>query len=187
MKLCDFFCVSMQHGTIRFGGITEFQPGQWAGIELDEPIGKNDGSYGGIRYFTCKSKFGLFVPMHRISKDNSDHQLVADKKKRKKTERHSITSMAIEAQSHLRMNNEIEVRTVHGVLVGALSGDCQRISFIWYFITDRQQYVALLDGLVRNGATFCVGCCVLTGLDYSVVPTAQAHVLSHVMVLAVVL
>jgi len=108
---CVVLCV--QHGTIRFGGTTEFHPGQWAGIELEEPIGKNDGSYGGIRYFTCKHKFGLFVPMHRISKSNSDHQQTADKKRRKKTERHrdsfTVTSMAIEAQSQLRMNNEIEV------------------------------------------------------------------------------
>lgn len=64
----------MQRGTIRFGGATEFHPGQWAGVELDSAIGKNDGSYGGIRYFSCKPKFGLFVPMHRISKDTRERE-----------------------------------------------------------------------------------------------------------------
>ena len=56
--LMVFFLSSLQYGTIRFGGTTEFASGQYAGIVLDEEIGKNDGSYGGIRYFTCKPKYG---------------------------------------------------------------------------------------------------------------------------------
>ena len=68
-----------QHGTIRFGGPTEFHQGQWAGVELDSDIGKNDGSYGGIRYFSCTPKYGLFVPMHRVSKDTQ----LLERRKRK--------------------------------------------------------------------------------------------------------
>ena len=36
----------------------DFASGQWAGIELNDPVGKNDGSVNGIRYFKCRPKYG---------------------------------------------------------------------------------------------------------------------------------
>lgn len=38
-------------GVIAFIGEAQFAPGEWAGIVLDEAIGKNDGSVMGVRYF----------------------------------------------------------------------------------------------------------------------------------------
>lgn len=35
---------------MKYYGNTEFGPGLWCGVELDDPLGKNDGSVAGIRF-----------------------------------------------------------------------------------------------------------------------------------------
>ncbi|XP_033955040.2 CAP-Gly domain-containing linker protein 2-like [Pseudochaenichthys georgianus] len=53
-------------GVIRYMGETDFAKGEWCGVELDEPLGKNDGAVAGTRYFQCFHKFGLFAPIHKV-------------------------------------------------------------------------------------------------------------------------
>ncbi|KAJ3268863.1 hypothetical protein HDV01_002149 [Terramyces sp. JEL0728] len=53
-------------GTVRFKGTTNFATGNWIGIELDEPAGKNDGSVMDTRYFECQSGHGIFVRPSQI-------------------------------------------------------------------------------------------------------------------------
>lgn len=48
-------------GVLKFAGKTEFSSGVWYGVALNEPCGKNDGSVGGVRYFRCDDKHGIFV------------------------------------------------------------------------------------------------------------------------------
>ncbi|XKL68472.1 hypothetical protein PGB90_003963 [Kerria lacca] len=55
-------------GILKYYGNTEFGPGLWCGVELDDPLGKNDGSVAGIRYFECLPNFGLFVPVEKVSR-----------------------------------------------------------------------------------------------------------------------
>ncbi|KAF9171891.1 CAP-Gly domain-containing linker protein 4 [Mortierella sp. AD010] len=55
-------------GHLRFLGPTEFKSGTWAGIELDTPTGKNDGSVGDVVYFQCRPKYGIFVLAAKIAK-----------------------------------------------------------------------------------------------------------------------
>ncbi len=42
--------------------------GLWYGIELERPVGKNDGSVNGQRYFTCKPMHGVFAPPTRLQR-----------------------------------------------------------------------------------------------------------------------
>jgi dynactin 1 len=50
-----------QTGIIRFVGRTEFATGDWIGVELEGPTGKNDGSVKGERYFDVEANHGMFV------------------------------------------------------------------------------------------------------------------------------
>uniref|UniRef100_A0A224YJ84 CAP-Gly domain-containing linker protein 1 n=1 Tax=Rhipicephalus zambeziensis TaxID=60191 RepID=A0A224YJ84_9ACAR len=59
----------MKAGTLRFIGPTEFATGQWAGVELDDPVGKNDGSVAGKKYFRCLPRHGLFAPLHKVARE----------------------------------------------------------------------------------------------------------------------
>ncbi|XP_030574187.1 CAP-Gly domain-containing linker protein 4 isoform X2 [Archocentrus centrarchus] len=61
-------------GTLRFCGSTEFSGGLWAGVELDKPEGKNDGSVAGVQYFACRNKHGIFAPLSKISKSLERHK-----------------------------------------------------------------------------------------------------------------
>lgn len=80
-------------GLIAYIGETQFAPGEWAGIVLDDPIGiyfkrrfwvinlragknllihisgKNDGSVAGVRYFQCPEKRGVFSRLTRLTRE----------------------------------------------------------------------------------------------------------------------
>lgn len=53
-------------GEVRFCGTTKFAPGDWVGVVFEEPVGKNDGSLNGVRYFTCPPNHGIFVRPRRL-------------------------------------------------------------------------------------------------------------------------
>uniref|UniRef100_A0AC35TGR4 CAP-Gly domain-containing protein n=1 Tax=Rhabditophanes sp. KR3021 TaxID=114890 RepID=A0AC35TGR4_9BILA len=59
-------------GSCRFLDETNFAKGIWAGVELDSPLGKNDGSVKGERYFTCRPNYGIFVCAEKATRAPTD-------------------------------------------------------------------------------------------------------------------
>ena len=57
-----------KRGRVAFVGDVAGIPGvgPWLGVVLDEPVGKNDGSVGGKKYFDCKSNCGIFVRVEKV-------------------------------------------------------------------------------------------------------------------------
>lgn len=48
-------------GTVMYKGDLEGKKGLFVGVKFDEPLGVNDGSANGKRYFDCGPKYGSFV------------------------------------------------------------------------------------------------------------------------------
>nr|CAG4644310.1 EOG090X0DT2 [Lepidurus arcticus] len=68
-----------RRGEIKYVGKVEFSSGYWVGVQYDEPVGKNDGSVGGKRYFTCQQKYGGFSkPSHVTIGDFPEEGLMDD-------------------------------------------------------------------------------------------------------------
>ncbi|XP_014223669.1 restin homolog isoform X2 [Trichogramma pretiosum] len=61
-------------GVLRYMGQTDFAPGEWCGVELDDPVGKNDGSINDKRYFECRPNHGLFAPPNKVSRSPSNRK-----------------------------------------------------------------------------------------------------------------
>lgn len=52
----------------RYVGTCDGLPaGFWIGVEYDEPVGKNDGSVKGKRFFTCPDGYGGMVRPNNVT------------------------------------------------------------------------------------------------------------------------
>jgi len=106
-------------GTVRYRGSTHFKEGEWVGVELDKPKGKNDGEVRGVRYFSCRAHYGLFTKASNLKLVNPSPQPEEDvvpslESPRSRVPRHSLatTSAARESkpmrQRALSMPHECE-------------------------------------------------------------------------------
>ncbi|KAI5624412.1 CAP-Gly domain-containing linker protein 1 [Silurus asotus] len=86
-------------GVVRFLGETEFAKGHWCGVELDEPLGKNDGAVAGARYFQCLPKYGLFAPAHKVTRIGFPSTTKLKSSRRRSTLQHSPSASSVSSLS----------------------------------------------------------------------------------------
>ncbi|GMH70787.1 hypothetical protein TL16_g05494 [Triparma laevis f. inornata] len=48
-------------GKVKFSGSVHYAKGDWIGVVLEEPAGKNNGTVKGVEYFSCEPQHGMFV------------------------------------------------------------------------------------------------------------------------------
>ncbi|KRY80022.1 ATP-dependent RNA helicase abstrakt [Trichinella pseudospiralis] len=63
VRVGDRVCLTDKRlfGIVAYVGTTQFSPGKWIGVILDEPKGKNNGLVQGKEYFRCEASHGIFV------------------------------------------------------------------------------------------------------------------------------
>lgn len=63
-----------KEGTVRYIGPLHFTDGEWIGLELAEPLGKNNGTVRGETYFSCRENHGIFY------KASADFEIIEEPK-----------------------------------------------------------------------------------------------------------
>jgi len=65
-------------GIIVYIGEVHFGSGEWAGIVLDSPTGKNNGTVNGRQYFQCEPKRGVFSRLNKLTRSPVSSSSSAD-------------------------------------------------------------------------------------------------------------
>ena len=71
----DLVLVEEGVGRVRYVGECHFKPGLWMGIELNHPLGTNDGSIEDRRYFYTNPKRGMCRSYHSLTNSLNQIQL----------------------------------------------------------------------------------------------------------------
>ena len=108
-KIGDRVLVGSNPGVIAFVGETRFAKGDWAGVVLDDTVGKNNGSVQGVRYFECQPGHGIFTKLEKLTKIN---QIPGDSRRISVSE-----STDSKAESSLKIGARVVVSgSKHGVI-----------------------------------------------------------------------
>ncbi|KFB52523.1 hypothetical protein ZHAS_00020771 [Anopheles sinensis] len=100
-------------GILKYLGETQFASGTWCGVQLDEASGKNDGTVDGVRYFECPAKYGIFVPIAKVtlspSARKTSARLSRANSKESLNSMATMSSIATTATSRLRMSAQVSL------------------------------------------------------------------------------
>jgi CAP-Gly domain-containing linker protein 1 len=140
----------VRSGRIAFIGETHFAPGEWSGIVLDEPNGKNDGCVSGKRYFQCEQKKGIFARLTRLTReplstsattpditDSISRSIVSPARSGTVSPTHSINSTASKTPAsksqRMKIGDRVIVSSTFGSKTGTLEfmGETQFATGTW--------------------------------------------------------
>ncbi|CAO4373879.1 unnamed protein product [Caenorhabditis nigoni] len=62
---------SSGNGKVVFAGQTQFAEGEWIGVILDTPTGKNNGTVKDVAYFQCEPNYGVFVKASAVELEDA--------------------------------------------------------------------------------------------------------------------
>ena len=67
-------------GTVRFLGSVDFvdDMAEWFGVELDQELGRHDGTVQGVRYFAAGKDRGVFVTLNKLTKLDAEENVQED-------------------------------------------------------------------------------------------------------------
>jgi len=88
-----FFGPNRDPGIVKFIGRTHFSEGEWFGAHLDEPLGKNDGTVRGKKYFECPMNHGIFVRRSLVLRKKDNHETVMDKGNQRDNSRNEMKKL----------------------------------------------------------------------------------------------
>ncbi|XP_057184234.1 centrosome-associated protein 350 isoform X2 [Triplophysa rosa] len=60
-------------GVLKYKGLAAFADGFWAGVALDTPNGNHNGTFRGVKYFSCEESHGVLVRAEDVSHIHREH------------------------------------------------------------------------------------------------------------------
>lgn len=57
-------------GVLKYKGLAAFATGFWAGVALDDPCGNHNGTFRGVKYFSCEKSHGVLVRAEDIHREH---------------------------------------------------------------------------------------------------------------------
>lgn len=110
---------SQKKGIVLFVGETRFSKGTWIGVVLEDATGKNDGSIGGVRYFTCPALHGVFVKEDKLEKINKKLKSNTPSISRNDSAMSTDSGVGVE-DVELNIGDQVQINSASGARIGTL-------------------------------------------------------------------